>query len=304
MKLLHSLAAVILLAGVASAATTDNPTTEKPSTEKPSTQKYTLAYKFEPGDTLRYSIDHRASVRSTIEGTTQKAITRSESVKVWKVMDVMPDGEIEFMHMVDSVRMTNQLPERAEMIFDSEKDKDPPAGFEDAAAAVGVPLSIIRMSPRGEVIDRDVKHQQPAADTEAPVTLLLPEGPVAIGDSWNEPRTVPVQTADGAKRDIQTRRHYELTKVAEGVASIQVSYQVLSPIDPAIEAQLVQRLMKGVVKFDIARGRVLSQNMEVDQRVLGFAGPTSSMHYVMKMDEELLDGPKQKVASQAKAPAK
>lgn len=292
MKLLHSLAAIILIAGVANAATTD-----KPATEKPSSEKYALAYKFKTGDTLRYSIDHRASVRSTIEGTTQKAITRSESVKVWKVMDVMPDGEIEFMHMVDSVRMTNQLPERAEMIYDSEKDKDPPAGFEDAAAAVGVPLSIIRMSPRGEVVDRDVKHQQPAADTEAPVTLLLPKGPVAIGDSWNEPRTVPVQTADGAKRDIQTRRHYELTKVAEGVATIEVSYQVLSPIDPAIEAQLVQRLMKGTVKFDIAKGRVLSQNMEVDQRVLGFAGPTSSMHYVMKMDEELLDGPKPKVAS-------
>ncbi len=264
--------------------------------EQDARDKVTLAYKFKVGDTLRYSIDHRATVRSTIEGTTQKAITRSESVKVWKVIDVMPDGEIEFMHMVDRLKMTNRLPDRAEMVYDSAKDEAPPPGFADAAAAVGVPLSVIRMSQRGDVIDRNVKHRQPAADTEAPVTLLLPEGPVAVGDTWNEPRAVPVQTADGAKREIQTRRHYELAKVANGIASIDVSYQVLSPVDPAIEAQLIQRLLKGTAKFDIERGRILSQHMEVDERVLGFAGPTSSMHYVMKMDEDLLDDEK-KVAA-------
>ncbi len=264
---------------------------------EPAGETVTLAYKFKPGDTLRYSIDHRASVRSTIEGTTQKAITRSESIKVWKVIDVMPDGEIEFMHMVDCVRMTNRLPDRAEMVYDSETDKTPPPGFADAAAAVGVPLSVIRMTPRGEVIDREVKHRQPAADAEAPVTLLLPDKPVAVGAIWNEPRTVAVQTADGANREIQTRRHYELTKLANGIATIDVSYQVLSPVDPAIEAQLVQRLMKGATKFDIELGRVVSQRMDVDQRVLGFAGPTSTMHYVMQMEEELLDGDKQEVAA-------
>lgn len=284
MRFLTSLALVTLLAACHTARAADY-------------EKVTLAYKLKMGETLRYSIDHRASVRSTIEGTSQKAITRSESVKVWKVMDVMPDGEMEFAHIVESVRMTNQLPDRAEMVYDSKKDEKAPPGFEDAAAAVGTVLSIIRMSPRGELVEREVKHEQPAADTEAPVTLLLPEGPVAVGDSWNEPRTVPVQTADGAKREIQTRRHYELIKVASGVATIEVSYQVLSPIDPTIEAQLVQRLMKGTVRFDIDAGRVLSQEMEVDQRVLGFAGPTSSMHYVMQMDERLLDGKKEEIAS-------
>ena len=260
-------------------------------------EKVTLAYKFKPGDTLRYSVDHRSSIRSTIEGATEKAIMRTESMKVWKVIDVMSDGEIEFMHMVDRVKMTNRVSDRAEMVYDSEKDAVPPAGFEDAAAAVGVPLSVIRMSPRGEVIERNVKHRQPAADAEAPVTLLLPDHPVAVGDTWNEPRIVSVQTADGAKRDIQARRHYELTKVANGIATIDVDYQVLSPIDPAIEAQLVQRLMKGAAKFDIELGRVVSQRMDVDERVLGFAGPTSSMHYVMQMEEELLDGNKKKVAA-------
>jgi GTP-binding protein len=39
------------------------------------------------------------------------------------------------------------------------------------------------------------------------------------------------------------------------------------------------------------RGRVASQEYEIDKRVLGFAGATSSMHYIMQMKEELADSP-------------
>ena len=54
-------------------------------------------------------------------------------------------------------------------------------------------------------------------------------------------------------------------------------------------------------EFDIAKGRIQSQKMEVDKRIIGFAGPTSSMQYIMKMEEKLLkDEPK----TAAKAPAK
>jgi hypothetical protein len=55
-----------------------------------------------------------------------------------------------------------------------------------------------------------------------------------------------------------------------------------------MEYQLVQRLMEGEVKFDIRAGRVISQQMDIDKRILGFAGPTSSTHYIMRIEERLL----------------
>ena len=249
---------------------------------------YLLEYKFELGDVLRYEISHQADIRSTMEGTTQSAVTKSDSVKVWKIQDVMDDGEIELLHMVESVRMTNKLPDRAEMVYDSTEDKVPPPGFEDAARAVGVPLSIIRMKPNGRLMARDVKHHQPAADTEAPIALLLPEGRVRVGDTWDEPRSVNVLLKDGGQRGIKTRRHYKLIDVDGGIATIEVTYQVLQPVSPEIEVQLVQKLMKGKVLFDIEAGRVVHQEMRVDERVIGFAGPSSSMQYAMKMEEKLV----------------
>ena len=47
--------------------------------------------------------------------------------------------------------------------------------------------------------------------------------------------------------------------------------------------------MKGTVRFDLDAGRIDSQHFEVDKRVLGFAGPTSSMHYVMQMEERITE---------------
>ncbi|MCI0333297.1 MAG: hypothetical protein L0228_08755 [Planctomycetes bacterium] len=257
--------------------------------EKPEVKQYDLRYKLKRGDVLRYEITHRASIRSTIEQETQAAQTRTDSVKLWKVTDVLKSGEIEFINVVERVQMINQLPDRDPTKYDSDRDKNPPPGFEDAAKAIGVPLSIVRISPRGKVIRRDLKVRGPSTDEDAPVALRLPEEPVAIGDTWDEPFEVVVTLENGGTKSIQTRRHHELVNVASGIATIKATYQVLSPIDAAIECQLVQRLMEGEVKFDIEAGRVVGQRMDIDKRILGFAGPTSSMQYIMRMEEKLLE---------------
>ncbi len=57
---------------------------------------YDLAYKFNVGETLRWEVIHKLTVQTTIEGTTETAKTRSESVKAWKVTDVTPEGIITF----------------------------------------------------------------------------------------------------------------------------------------------------------------------------------------------------------------
>lgn len=252
--------------------------------------KYDLKYQFKTGDVIRYSVLHRMNVRNTIDKETQEASSRTESIKAWRIIDVMPDGEIELINMVEQVHMTNRLPGQDELEYDSQRDAEPPPGFEDAAAAVGVPLSIIRMSPRGEIVSRELKVDQPNADPNAPITARLPDEPVAVGDAWNEPLQVTVQPKAGGTLAIEARRHYKLTAVDDNIAAIEVTYQVLSPINAYIEAQIIQRLMNGTIKFDIGAGRVIGQQMEVDKRVLGYAGNTSSMHYVMRMEETLLVG--------------
>jgi len=253
-------------------------------------QKYTLAYKFQPGEEVRWRVVHQATIRSTIQGSTQTAQTRSESAKVWTIKSV-DDDAITFEHSVDWVKMTNQVSGRAKVEYDSTTDEKPPAGFEYAAKAVGVPLTEITMDRHGRVARQVRKVVQPGQNEDQTVAVPLPREPVAVGDTWSEPSEISVRLKTGGSRKIRVRRRFELLGVKTGVATFSVDYQALTPIrdNPALEAQLVQRMYSGQIRFDIDAGRVLSQQLDVDRNILGFAGPTSSMHYLSRMTERPLD---------------
>ncbi len=261
-------------------------------------EKHQLQYKFEMGEVLRYRVEHTADIRSTLEGASQQAETKSESIKAWKVTDVLPNGEMEFVHVVEVIRMSNRVPNRAVARYDSERDKAPPPEFEQAARAVGVPLSVIRITPTGEIVDREEKFPQPSVSNDMPITLRLSAEPVSVGDQWDATYDVAVNRKSGAKLQIRTRRVCTLKKVKTGIATIKVEYQILTPVSAFIESQLVQRLTKGIVRFDIGRGRIVSQKLDADRRVIGFSGGASSMHYVSRFEERLLK-PGEKLARQA-----
>jgi hypothetical protein len=284
MKLSHAftLAALALACVVATSAAAKEASSA-------SAGKHLLRYRFAMGEVLRYQVKHATNVRTTIDGTSQTAISHSDSVKAWKVTDVLPNGEIEFIHLVESVRMSNETPGSPERSYDSVKDKTPPPGFEAAARAIGVPLTVIRIKPNGKIESREQKLPQQASAEDMPITLELPEQAIAVGEKWSHAYDVVAERKGGAKMQVRTRRLCRLREVKAGVAVIEVGYEILTPVDPYIRSQLVERLTTGSVRFDIERGRVVQQQHNVDRRVLGFAGKSSSMHFVAKLSERLLE---------------
>ncbi|MGI9430429.1 MAG: hypothetical protein ACR2NM_17340 [Bythopirellula sp.] len=251
-------------------------------------EKYSLRYKFQMGEVLRYQVKHATDIRTTIEETTQQAESNSESVKAWKVTDVLPSGEMEFVHVVETVKMSNTVPNRGTTKYNSETDKTPPVGFEQAARAVGVPLSVVRIKPDGEIVEREEKHPQPQSTEDMPITLRLPPEAIAVGEKWDATFDVEVQSRSKVKKKVKTRRVCTLKSVKAGIAKINVEYQILSPVSAYIESQLVQKLTKGTVRFDIDAGRTVSQRYDADRRVIGFSGKASSMHFVSRFEERLL----------------
>ncbi len=260
-----------------------------------------LRYKFAPGELGRPQVVHRATVKTTIQGNTQTAETHSTSVKCWKIDDVADDGAITFTHSVESIDMWQQTQGRSETRYNSETDTQVPPGYEAAAESVGIPLTIVTMNDRGKVLERREQRSQPTSLKL--IAIRLPDHPVAVGDSWTTPMDIDVVLKNGTTKKIKTREKFTLEKVSNDVATIALDTQILTPIhDPAIEAQLIQRLSNGTVRFDIAAGRVLSQQLDLDRRVLGFSGPSSSMHYLMRFTEKLLDAEPSVAKKESAAP--
>lgn len=253
-------------------------------------EKYDLRYKFTEGETIRWKVEHRAKIRTTISGTTQTAETESHSVKVWKVEKVSESGNAAFEHSVESILMKQRFSGRQEEVYDSTKDAVPPAGFQQVAKSVGVPLSLIALDPRGKVVKREDRHPQ-SSSPDSQITVPLPAEPVPVGHTWSFPYEVEVKLESGVVKKIQTRQQFKLEDVKHGIATISMETAVLTPVrDPAIEAQLIQRAMQGTIRFDIEAGRVVSQQTDLDKQVFGFRGEASMMHYETRFAESLLKG--------------
>jgi len=260
--------------------------------------KYSLRYKFKPGEVIRTQVWHQVSLETTISGTTQTADTTSGSIKVWRIQEVDADGRVMLEHSVESVDMRQKLSDRQELTYNSKTDKEPPPGFEAVAKSVGVPLTQFLIDSSGNLLKRIDKRANPPADAQnTQVAVPLPSKPAALGESWNVPQDVTIALEDGDTKVIKTRQHYTLDSVSKGVATISVATQVLTPVNnPKIQSQLVQRMTQGTIRFDIDAGRVLSQKLELDERVLGFQGPESSLHYLGRFTEEYLP-PEPKMAA-------
>lgn len=283
--------AMLLGLVVAAVDGSDHARSEEPSTAPAApAMTYTLRYKFVPNEKIRWQVVHRAKVDTTVSGTSQVAETASSSVKVWHIGGVdAKRGWATIAHSVESVDMRQQISGREEVHYNSLTDKTPPIGFEDAAKSVGVVLSVITLDAQGNIVRREDKHSQSSAAAAQQITVVLPSEAIPVGHTWEQPHDMDVTVPGGQVKKIKTRQVFTLTEVTGGIATITIDTQVLTPIhDPAIEAQLIQREISGRLRFDIAAGRIISQQMDLDKRVLGFSGDASSLHYVTRFTEDLL----------------
>lgn len=250
-------------------------------------EKFSLRYQFQPGETLRWNVEHRSLVRTSVSGSTQTAETTSKSAKVWKVKEVKSDGTATFEHVVEWVDMQQKMSGSAEVRYDSRTGNKPPPGFEDVAKSVGIPISVITMDNHGKIVNRVRKETKGVATNDGAITIPLPSEPIAVGHAWTFPCDIEVPLESGGVKKMKAIQQFKLEGVKTGVASIRVSTQIISPItDPAIEAQVVQRESSGVVRFDVDAGRIISQQMDVDKHVVGFRGEASSLHYVTRFSEQ------------------
>ncbi len=250
--------------------------------------KHLLRYKFAPGETLRWKVVQQAKVKTTVAGTTQTAETHSRSIKLWRILGADPSGRVKFEHSVESVDMRQKVTGRAEVRYNSATDKEPPPGFEQAAESVGVPLAIVTINDRGLIVDRQNKRPG-LGNRETQRTIPLPQEAVAIGDTWSQTYETHETLKGGRVKKIQSRQRFTLTALSQGVATIRIDTHILTPIDdPQLEAKLIQREKHGEIRFDVDAGRVLSQQLDLDKRVVGFAGESSSLHYTTRFSEELV----------------
>lgn len=247
-----------------------------------------LRYKLKPGEELVSKVVHLADTRTKMSEHEETSTSRTISEKVWQVSAVNAQGEMTFEYRINSVELAQSVGAGEELKYNSLTDTEAPDMFKHVAETVSQPLATVTINPRGQVINRDSQLKNPQLGM-GELTLPLPEEALAIGAQWSVPREARVKSEAGVHKTIKMRELYTLEKVSAGVATIRIESQPLTPVsDPSTESQLIQQLSKGVIKFDVDQGRMLSKELIWSDEVVGFRGPQTSLRYEAKFTEELL----------------
>ncbi len=251
-------------------------------------EKFKLEYKLKPGEQIVSKVYHEAETQTNISGSSEDSRSQTTSIKVWEVKSAEKDGNITFVYSIDSVDMQQSIGDGEEIKYNSKSDKEAPKVFQRVAETVQKPLATITINRFGEVVKRDNELKSPLMGI-GDLAVPLPPEAVAVGAEWQVPRDLRVRLDDGSYKVIKVRELYKLEKVSNGIATIRMESQPLTPVsDPSIEAQLIQQLSKGTIKFDLDTGRLISKKLDWSENVVGFRGAESSMRYNATWSEELL----------------
>lgn len=247
---------------------------------------YSLAYKFSPGEQFRTKVIHMATVETKIKGVAQKTQSRTVSTRQWKIKAVAANGNITFENIVDRVEMWNSVEGRQEVKYDSAVDQAAPPEFERVANSIGKVLATVTIDPHGRIVGRE--NSQPHFNPGiGELTIPFPNVAVKAGASWSIPEEVKVRLEDGSVKKISTQQRYRLEKVEAGVATISLQTETLTPVnDPKVQVELVQRLQKGTIRFDLDAGRLIHKQLDMDQAIFGYSGDDSHMQYLARFTEE------------------
>lgn len=250
-------------------------------------ETYLLRYRLQAGEQVITQVSHQSETQTMISGATEGSSAQTSSIKVWEVQSVDEAGNMTFVYRIDRVNISQTIDDET-VQYSSENDDQAPAVFQYVAESVAKPLATITIDPAGDIVHRDRDFRNPFLGL-GEVTIALPREAVAVGARWHVDRDLRLKLDKNRYKMIKVRELYALEKVSAGVATVSILTQPLTPIhDPALEAQLIQQLSKGTIKFDLDSGRLLSKRLDWSEKVFGFQGPESSMRYDASWTEELL----------------
>ena len=256
--------------------------------EELTNERYLLQYKYEADEVIRYTIEHLATVDTTITGNNQKTKLRTKSTRSIHVKEPSSEGHMQFVHIIDDVDMWSEVAGRAAVRYNSATDEVPPPEFQQVKKTIGIPLSTITMDAHGKIVSRSDNVVHPEFGLGG-LSIPLPRQEIKIGYKWSQPLEIKVRLEDKRIKSIKTRQLYTLEKVETGVATISVKTQILTPINnPRVRSQLVQRISQGQLRFDLDAGRLISKQLDWDEAVVGFNGPESNMKYLARSTETLV----------------
>ena len=259
-------------------------------------QKFSLEYKFQPGQTLVYRVQDTFTQKTGMGGVFKTVSSRTQSVKRYQVKSVDAKSVFSLVQILDSTRSWTRNDDEAPVEFDSESGDQPPVGYETIARMIGAPQILFRFTPQGKMVERRSYFSDWDLGTGG-AFVPFPDAPIPVGFEWHVPDEVRAKDEDGRPHRIRLRNVYTLASVQDGLARIDCRTEVLTPTTPKLKSQFLQHLISGYRVFDLRRGCFVKASIDWNETVQGFKTSDSLLEYLRHYEEELVEEPERQVAT-------
>jgi hypothetical protein len=244
--------------------------------------------RWQPGQVLVYRAEHEIQVAETVG--TEKITTKSRLsvTKRWQVENVDSAGVATLQ--LTLLRLRNEItrPDGEQMAFDS-ADPRTAETKDQFARYVGPVLAVLRVDPRGKVVEVKESKFGPASrfESELPFVGILPVGKLKPGTSWERAYQITLEPPQGTGEKYAAIQRYRCTGVAGTLVTVALTTELKAPPEaPGDRVPLAQSQPAGDVVYDVRAGRLHSALLKVDQEVKGHQGEGSSYHFQSSYSEQ------------------
>ena len=220
-----------------------------------------------------------------VGGKKTESGSRLNLVKRWDVQEVK-DGTATVRLSVTAMRHEQQRPNGEILRFDSTNpEKGTPELREQMSKYIGQTLAILRVDGQGKVLEV-IKGSANQYESDPPFVLRLPTQPLALGQAWERSYQITLEPPLGAGEKIPCLQKYQVTSLANGLATIHMSTDLKMPAAVSERMPLLQKQPAGEIVFNIQAGRVQTVNLQIDKTLQGHQGEGSSYHFVSSYKEQ------------------
>lgn len=251
-------------------------------------------FRFAQGETLAYRLVQTTNVTETVideksKKPVERAVaTRVDLVRHWKVSAVDGAGVATVEMSIASIRWARKIGEE-EDVFDSTKPDD--LNRKEMARHIGPVLAVLRIDPRGRLIEVKESQVGPAARfaAELPFKLVLPDAEPKVGESWTRTYTIQLDPPLGTGEKYAAVQTYTRRESRGEFVTVGLSTQVKdTPAEVTDQIPLLPLTQEGTIFFHAASGRYYGARLKLERELKNHQGEGSTYKFVSTYTEDLV----------------
>jgi hypothetical protein len=251
-------------------------------------------FRFQRGETLSYHIVQTTRIIDTaLDEKTEKplvveATTKIDLVRKWKVTDVDDKGVATLEMTIASMRFERKCG-KDEDVFDSAKPDD--LNKNEMAKHIGPVLAVLRIDPRGTVVEVKESKVGPATRFAAdlPLKLVLPETAPKLGDIWDRSYMIQLDPPLGTGEKYATVQKYTCQEPKSGLLTLALTTEIKEmPVTAADQIPLLPLIPEGTLYFHAETGRYYAARLKIAKELKNHQGEGSSYSYASTYVEDLM----------------